>query len=279
MKKYLIIASVLGIAVTLASCKKKGCTDKTAENYSAGAEKDDGSCEYTTAGNVTLNFTENFAGTAVSSADFDQLNYTNAFGNVLSITKMQYMVSDVQFYKLNGDTIHIDGYHLIDMSDNATASYQLPVAIEATQFKGIGMTFGFDTLDNVDGAYPDLNLASWASPMMLGGGYHQMKFEGRFIDSNTDTTSFQYHSLSTIRQINGTDTTFHANSVNINMPNSFTIGGDATIEIKMDISQWFTGPNVWDLNAAYTMLMPNYAAQIDMAQNASTVFSVGDITQ
>lgn len=267
----------LGLGFT--SCKKKGCTDKTAENFSEAAEKDDGSCEYTTSGKVTLSFTQNFAGTEVTSSDFDQLNYTNANGEILSITKMQYLVSDIQFYKLNGDTIHIDGYHLIDMSDNGSATYELPKSVEATQFKGMGMTFGFDSLDNVDGAYPDLNVASWSSPMMLGGGYHQMKFEGRFIDSNTDTTSFQYHNLSTIRQINGSDTTFHSNFASINMPNSFSIGGDVNIEIKMDIGQWFVNPNLWDLNTANSMLMPNYGAQLDMTENASTVFSIGTITQ
>ncbi len=34
-------------AVAFGSCKKKGCTDETATNYSAEAKKDDGSCEYT----------------------------------------------------------------------------------------------------------------------------------------------------------------------------------------------------------------------------------------
>jgi hypothetical protein len=47
----------------------------------------------------------------------------------------------------------------------------------------------------------------------------------------------------------------------------------------MDIKQWFEGPNLWNLNTDYTMLMPNYGAQVKMRQNASTVFSVGDITQ
>ncbi|MCT4581279.1 MAG: hypothetical protein N4A35_07660 [Flavobacteriales bacterium] len=33
-------------AVAFGSCKKKGCTDETATNYSEEAKKDDGSCEY-----------------------------------------------------------------------------------------------------------------------------------------------------------------------------------------------------------------------------------------
>lgn len=44
MKKVLIF-SLIAI-VLLVSCKKKGCTDPTAINYSSEAKKDDGSCTY-----------------------------------------------------------------------------------------------------------------------------------------------------------------------------------------------------------------------------------------
>lgn len=38
--------ALLGSAMTFTSCKKKGCTDPNATNFSAAAKKDDGSCEY-----------------------------------------------------------------------------------------------------------------------------------------------------------------------------------------------------------------------------------------
>lgn len=38
----------LGSSIFLSSCKKKGCTDPTATNYSAEANKSDGSCVYST---------------------------------------------------------------------------------------------------------------------------------------------------------------------------------------------------------------------------------------
>jgi hypothetical protein len=44
MKRALII--LLGSTLLITSCKKKGCMDENALNYSAEAEKDDGSCSY-----------------------------------------------------------------------------------------------------------------------------------------------------------------------------------------------------------------------------------------
>ncbi|UKN00462.1 YHYH protein [Paracrocinitomix mangrovi] len=48
-KKLTLSASMLvllGLTATVAACKKKGCTDPLAENYSEKAKKDDGSCTY-----------------------------------------------------------------------------------------------------------------------------------------------------------------------------------------------------------------------------------------
>ncbi len=44
MKKILFIALIFPI--TFYSCKKKGCMDELANNYSVDAKKDDGSCTY-----------------------------------------------------------------------------------------------------------------------------------------------------------------------------------------------------------------------------------------
>ncbi|MCG8574834.1 MAG: hypothetical protein MI810_08125 [Flavobacteriales bacterium] len=48
MKKTLLFIG-LGL-LTLASCKKKGCTDENAANYDVTAEKDDETCEYNATG-------------------------------------------------------------------------------------------------------------------------------------------------------------------------------------------------------------------------------------
>lgn len=51
MKKIINVTGVILLAnlILFVSCKKKGCIDENAINYSEEAKKDDGSCEYTPA--------------------------------------------------------------------------------------------------------------------------------------------------------------------------------------------------------------------------------------
>src|SRR5690554_7496672 len=59
----LLVMATLTLATT--SCKKEGCTDPNAINYSDSAKKDDGSCKYAEVSNddskviVSQNITEN----------------------------------------------------------------------------------------------------------------------------------------------------------------------------------------------------------------------------
>jgi len=59
---------------------------------------------------------------------------------------------------------------------------------------------------------------------------------------------------------------------------SIEIKENASIEIKMNIAEWFKNPNTWDLNTLNSELMANFEAQKLMNANGKTVFSLGEIT-
>lgn len=279
MNKLLIAISIVALTANLSSCRKKGCMDSAAINYDAEAKRDDGTCEWATEQPLTFSFSHNYEGTAVSSADFSDLKYTNAFGNIHSISKLIYLVSDFRLYTADGDSIVIDGHQLVNLGDAGTLSYELEEHIPVGTYTGIGFNFGFDETDNTSGTYPDLNVANWSWPMMLGGGYHNMQFEGNFITTVPDTIGFAYH-MGMAREIVGVDTTFHDNHFLVQLPNSgFTLSDDATVEVKMNIAEWFKNPNTWDLNTYNAMLMMNYTAQGLMNENGASVFAIGEITQ
>ena len=278
MKRLVIVFTILAIIASITSCRKKGCTDTSAINYDAEAKKEDGTCEWATEHNLTFSFSHNYDGTAVSSSDFSDLKYTNSFGNVLSISKLMYLISDLRVYTSDGDSVVIEGHQLINLNDPGTLSYELDQQIPVGSYTGIGFNLGFDATDNTTGAYPGLNLANWSWPTMLGGGYHNLQLEGNFITSASDTIGFGYH-MGTAREIDGIDTTFHANHFFVSLPNSgFTRAQDATVEVKMNIAEWFKNPNVWDLNNYNAMLMTNYVAQGLMNENGASVFTLGEIT-
>ncbi|AOW21346.1 MbnP family protein [Urechidicola croceus] len=227
--------------------------------------------EYTsTSGILIVNFNHNWDGESVTPSDFNVLNYTNANDDLLSITKLRYLISDIQLRKSDGTIVELSGYLLVDLT-GTTSTIIANVPFE--NYSGISFTFGFDQEDNIDGQYADLNSTSWNWPEMLGGGYHFMQFEGKY-DDNGNESPFAYH-MGTAKLPNGE---FGQNYFEVNLP-GFSVTSDATLNVEMNIAEWFKNPNVWDLSMYNIDLMGNYDAQVMMNQNGQSVFSLGEITQ
>lgn len=260
----------------LSSCDKKGCTDEFAINYNEKAEKDDGSClRY---GNlIKIEFQHTFNDMPIS---FNQLQYENEHGEIMSLSKVIYHLSDFVFYSSTGDSIVTDFYHLIDLSDATSLNFDLPYLIPGGSYTGFGFNFGFDNEDNISGSYQDLNAKNWNWPESLGGGYHQLQIEGKFISNTNDTLNYAFHSGSKIKETDGSETTFHENYIPLRFDfSAIEISETVTIKLNMEISEWFKNPNEWDLNTLNNGLMSIYEAQILIHQNGKDVFELVEIIQ
>lgn len=228
---------------------------------------------------VKKTVTFKFKAKANQMSDFmgGMIMFQNAKGNKFGVTKLKYVVSGFVLYKTDGTKHKIEGYHFVDINDPSTLSFKPSKKISAGSYNQIEMVFGLTPENNVSFSHPDLNVISWNWPDMMGGGYHFMQLEGDFIDNNSDTSMYLTHLGPTIDPNNETIN----NEIHIMMPKNFTVpqvASNVSIDIEMNIDQWYENPNTIDLNQYGAAIMGNYDAQILFNANGeSGVFKIGSV--
>jgi hypothetical protein len=235
-------------------------------------------------------FTFNWNGESVESSDFNTIKYTNRNGEELSITRMRYLMSNIIFVKPNGEEIVTEEFNFIDLSNASSLTFNSQEILTSEEFASIKFDFGFNQVNN-QGNYPSLNIENWNWPTPLGGGYHNMQYEGKFINANNEEQFYALHMGTRRPDQDGTDndqdgdgipndqdtednSIFEQNHFTINAVINTVLNGSQEIEVQMNIAQWFENPNTWDLNELNAPLMPNYNAQVLMQENGPSVFSL-----
>ena len=214
---------------------------------------------------ITLNFTHHWNGLKITPKDFNELKFTNENGERLSIERLRYLISNISL--INGKN-----YHLIDVGENSGTSITIPELTDESY--ALSFRFGFSSEDNTDGTYQDLNSVSFSVPGMLGGGYHFMQFDGKYIDNNNEASGFNYHTIKAVDRTDPNNLKFEDTSFEVNL-GTIEVASNPEIEIKMNLAEWFKNPNTWNLNELNSILMPNFEAQKMMRENGDSVFSLG----
>lgn len=240
---------------------------------SCGEDFDDNSIPVT---EVTFKFEHSWDDEMVTNANFNTIQYTNQNGEMLSIERLRYVISDITFTSSTNEIFEQDMYHLVDLADTNSLIYALQTQIPQGTYN-VSFTFGLDNEDNSENLI-NLNSASFNVPESMEGGYHYMQFDGKFINSSNQEQGFNYHAIRAVENAGPNpsfpqDTFFSVNLGSINLSTS------TAIEIKMNIAEWFKNPITWDLNEYNQMLMPNASAQIMMFENGQSVFSLGLVNQ
>ena len=234
------------------------------------SEKDDNFSE------VNFKFIHKWDESIVTSSDLDTIQFINESGNELSIERLRYIISNIEINDINGESYLLNNYNLLNLEDESSLNFGSNQTLKTGTYSNISFIFGLTNDLNIDGAYPDLNSAIWNVPLMLGGGYHYMQLDGKYISNSGEESGYNYHSIRAIdnpgpNPIFPEDTYFKVDLGPVN------IGEDCKITISMNIANWFKDPYSWDLNDLNQMLMANSYAQILMKQNGQNVFNLESI--
>jgi hypothetical protein len=217
----------------------------------------------------------------------DSMKYKNEAGNEYLVTEVQYFISNLQIHYQDGETYTVtqdDGIHYIDSDIPETHTWQIQEKVPAGTIDSISFTFGLDEEDNISNRFvnPPQSLMFW--PDELGGGYHYMKLNLKYLTTNNEIMPFNYHmGIGQLYDTTGQVTEFVQNYFRVNcylaLYSSFIAqirGGESNhLAIRMDINSWFKTPNGWDFNNFGMMMMQNQAAQQAAKENGFDVFAIG----
>lgn len=232
------------------------------------------STEELTKKNITINFIHEWDGISISADNFENLQLKNQNGDLISLSQYRYILSRIKLVGANGLEINIKDYLLVDLGRNQNLTYNFE-DIVLNQTYALHFTFGFSNTDNIDGIYKDLNLASFNVPNLIGGGYHYMQFDGKYTSESTKVpTGFNYHAIRAINPSNSNNIISKDTSFEVQLPNINLKKSEETIDVKVNIAEWFKNPHTWILDDLHQNLMQNFDAQILINSNGKTVFSL-----
>jgi hypothetical protein len=282
MAKRRLLLLILPILALIAALGPLGCGEEQTEIV---VQPEPG-------GTVTFHL-DHFVGT--EALQLDTLAYANARGTVYSISRLQYVISDVVMHGAGGQVYGMDGIHFRDHTDPATRSFRI-AGVPGGTYDRVSFTFGLDASKNVKNAFlgsdPVFHLAmEWPGP--LGGdqglGYHYMKLEGNFEDApGGSTTGYTTHTGARwcavpCGPMSETDVTAQHHFFRVHLPIAATkVGNDAwEVMLDFDVNAWYTDATPGDAydteydwhDLPTQMIMANTGAQRMLQANGPGCFT------
>lgn len=213
----------------------------------------------------------------------DSLCYTNAAGNTFLITEIQWFLSRIElqdeggdWHRLNHKDVKPPMTHTTDwvyyVDSNLPESQTLEaVPLPVGRYKTLRFTFGLNEADNQSGLFNNPPEANMFWPEPLGGGYHYMKLNGKYLDENEQLAPLNIHLG--IGQ-NEDHSQFYQNYFTVEMPIDFTLTENTKnqLDLTMIVDNWFRNPNLYDFNEWGSAIMQNQAAQQLLKENGNDVF-------
>jgi hypothetical protein len=219
----------------------------------------------------------------------DSLCYTNEAGNEFLITEIQWFLSRIElqdergdWFRLNHKEVELPFSYTTDwvfyIDSNIPESQTLEIAsLPVGKYKTLRFTFGLNEEDNQSGLFNDPPESNMFWPEPLGGGYHYMKLNGKYLDENEELAPLNIHLG--IGQ-NEDLTAFFQNYFTVELPIDFTIleNAENQLDLTMIVDNWFRHPHRYDFNEWGSAIMQNQAAQQMLKENGNDVFRIKQST-
>lgn len=212
---------------------------------------------------------------------FDSLMYTNEAGNKYLVNEIQYFISDVSIINNEGVALDLNSWeniHYIDTDIIETHSYTFKDDIPIGTYRNIRFTFGIDEEKNQSLMFvnPPESYMFW--PENLGGGYHYMKLNGKWVNEAQQLAPFNFHlGIGQLYQcFPDSIIGYVQNYFQVNIPESvIKIGYNetTTLQITMNVDSWFTSPHVYDHNYWGGDIMQKQDALQQVVDNGHDVFT------
>ena len=209
-----------------------------------------------------LSFTQHADGAAVSLDN--ETPFTNAAGHAFGVTTLIYFVSDVELVQ-DADVVPLAGAHHVDVGAGTGLQLVPEDPPEDGRYDSVRFVFGLDAERNVTGAFPERPEALMEWPTTMGGGYHYMQLEGRWMDGDS-VRSYALHT----GPLGGVD-----RSIAVELDGPFEVADDQPIELAMNVLAWMESPHVIDLSdpAVSGGVMGNEDVQRLLFENGADVWT------
>jgi hypothetical protein len=213
--------------------------------------------------------------------EYDTFKYFNEAGNQILFTELQYFISDVTLHYQDGSTYTINAWkdiHYVDSDIPETQLWDVYDSIPSGTCVSVTFTFGINEQKNQSFMFvnPPESLMFW--PDILGGGYHYLKLNGKWVTPSLQVNPFNFHlGIGQIYDNSGNITGFVQNYFSIDLTDdAFTIAKnqETTIGIAMHVESWFGTPETWDFNFWGGDIMQNQQAMHMACENGMDAFSL-----
>jgi hypothetical protein len=245
-------------------------------------DKDEPADPETDHGKITFSFLHLESGQPLV---FDTLAYVNEAGNPYMVSEIQYFISDVTLFRNDGYSRVIGDWqdlYYVDTDLEETLRWEVYDKIEPGIYDSIGFRFGISAEKNISFMYVNPPERDMFWPEYLGGGYHYLKLNGKWLPEGqgVQTHPFNFHLGIGQEYFSYPDsiTGFIHNDFWVSLPGSdFKISDGETVhfEIQMHVENWFHNPHTYDHDFYGGDIMQNQEAMLKGRENGWNVFTMG----